>query len=89
MDEKVISMKAFATRHLSLLIEPAQWEGWEDRAAGWLLCHSFNAICDCEAGGGGYSHERTGWGVEGGGKEEQSDGTPPPPPKKSMTSIRS
>lgn len=68
MDEKVISMKAFATRHLSLLIEPAQWEGWEDRAAGWLLCHSFNAICDCEAGGGGYSHERTGWrvgGVEG------------------------
>lgn len=84
MDEKLISMRASATRHLSLLIEPAQWEGWEDGAAGWLLCHSSNAICDCEACGGGCSHERTG----GGGKEEQNDGTPPPP-KKSMTSIRS
>lgn len=73
MDEKLISMKAFATRHLSLLIEPAQWEGWEDGAVGWLLCHSSNAICDCEAGGGGYSHERTGGK---GGKEEQSDAPP-------------
>lgn len=75
MDEKLISMKAFARRHLSLLIEPPQWEGWEDGAAGWLLCHSSNAICDCEAGG--CSHKRTG-GKRG--KEEQSDGPPTPTP---------
>lgn len=88
MDDKLISMKAFATWHLSFPIEPARWEGSggqrDERPAGSCVTPLMQYVTVRPAAAA-TAMRRTGGGGRKGGKEEQSDGLPlplqqPPPP---------